>query len=170
MDRALLPCIIINSAKHKLRNIDANIGFATRREFRGYLPDAVTAFPHMAKNLTWSKKPVKRHLYMARSASKTERYLNNGRIRRDATPKLLKYMTFGATGVEALNAELKRRFHGISHLRAPILRLKLRISQISNLLAFCKAKYNHGSAQTRQSIVLCEALKTWEICNDWENW
>ena len=164
------PRISINSAKRKLRNIDAKAGFASRREFCGHLSDAVAESPHLAKNLTWSKNPVKRHLYMACSASTTEWYLNNGRIRRDATLKLLKYMACGTTGVEALNAELKRRPHGISHLHAPILRLKLRIFQISKMISFCKAKYNPGSAQARQSIVLCEALQTWKICNDWGNW
>ena len=126
----------MNSAKRKLGNVDASVGFTSRREFCGYLPDAVAAFPHLAKNLTGSKKPVKRHLYTACSASTTEWYLNNGKIRRDATPKLLKYMACGTTGVEALNAELKRRFRGISHLRAPKLRKKLRIFQISKLLTF----------------------------------
>ena len=79
-------------------------------------------------------------------------------------------MACGTTGVEALNAELKRRLRGIFQLHAPTLRLKLRIFQMSKLVAFCKAKYNPGSAQKRQSVVLREALKTWKICNDWENW
>ena len=101
-----MPCITINGAKRILRNIDGNIGFATRREFCGYLSDAVAEFPHQAKNLTWSKKPAKRHLYMTCSASTTERYLNNGgefgERERDATPRLLKYKACIATGLEAL--------------------------------------------------------------------
>ena len=82
-DRVLAPRQSITSAKRKLRNVDANVGFSSRREFCSSLSDAVAAFPHLAKNLTWSKKPVKRHLYAACTASTTEWYLNNTRIRRE---------------------------------------------------------------------------------------
>ena len=80
MAMVLFPCMSITSARRKLRNIDANVGIMSRREFRGYLSDDVAAFHHLAKKCTWPKKPVNRQLYMACSAIATEWYLNNGRI------------------------------------------------------------------------------------------
>ena len=113
-DMALSSCMSITSAGSTLSNVDAKIGFKSRGEFCGYLSDAVASPPHMAKKWTWSKKHAKRHLYMACKAIATEWHLNNGRIRRDATPKLLTYMASGTTGVGDISAEPKRRPRGNS--------------------------------------------------------
>ena len=59
--------------------------------------------------------------------------MNNERIRREAYPKLLKFMASGTTGIEAINAELGRCFRGVTRVRASALRLELRIFQIAKI-------------------------------------
>ena len=112
-------------ATNFLRNLDTKNGFNSRGEFGLRLQNAVAAFPAYAVKWTLEKRPVKRHLFDACSPSGSEWYLNNERIRRDATPQLVNYMARGATGSEALNAELKRWFHGIAHMRPSTMRLEL---------------------------------------------
>ena len=56
-------------------------------------------------------------------------------------------MRFGATGSDATNSELKMRHRRISLIREYILRAKLRISQITNIVAIKSALYNPTSIQ-----------------------
>ena len=119
-----------------LKRMDTTTGFPPRSEFAERLAGSVTAFPHAAKRWARSQKPVRNHLYLARRPGSGEYYLNNGRIRREANPKLLKFTASGTTGSEALNLELNRWFHGITHTRGSAHRLKLRISRIAKLKAF----------------------------------
>ena len=69
----------------------------------------------------------------------------------------------GATGSEALNAELKHWFVGINHLHATIMKLKLRVFHLSKLLAFCSDMYDRTAAQIRQSVLLARVLENWKF-------
>ena len=106
-------------------------------------------------------------------AGNIERYLNNERIRRAIRPKLSEFMAVGATGSEALNAEIKKRLGGIVLLRAPILKMKLRIFHLAKLNAFCSARFNQTTYQIRQNCVLARNIRKKKIClkrTDWIKW
>ena len=59
-------------------------------------------------------------------------------------PILLKFTDSGAKGGDVINEELKRRFHGLTHMRASVLRKKLRIPHIEKPKDFFSAMYNAG--------------------------
>ena len=54
---------------------------------------------------------------------------------------LLPYIAVEATGSDAVNAESDARFTGISQINGPILKLRLRISQVAKLVSFAAAMY-----------------------------
>ena len=45
------------------------------------------------------------------------------------------YIAVGSTGPEAISAELKEWFRGPSQLRGPMLKLKMRITQVAKIVA-----------------------------------
>ena len=81
-------------------------------------------------------------------------------------------MAVGTTGPEALGAELKHGFSGTNQLHASAMRLKLRVFQLSKLIAFSSAMYGRTSVQIRQRMVLARVLENWSICEDdvWTIW
>ena len=154
----------------KLIKIDRSGGFKNRQEYSDYIVTAANAYPESFRKKTRSQRSVGGLLCASCNAETIERHINNERIRKEIDPPILAYMAVGATGSEALGAELKHWFVGINHLHAPIVRLKLRVSHLSKLLAFCSAMYDRTAVQIRQSVFLARVLGNWEICNNWDLW
>ena len=157
-------------AMRALASVDGANGFSSRAEFCDCLSDVVAAFPRLPGLTTKSNRYVWDHLYSACDPCTSEWYLNNERIRRRIRCDMGEFMAFGATGSDAVNRELKGWFDRIMQLHAPMLRLKLRIFQVSKLMAFCSARYNETTVQERQPVVLRRQLNDWEICDNWSDW
>ena len=158
-------------ALKELAAIDTSKGFSSRREFCSMVSSLVASYPILASMTTMYNRYVWEHLQTACSPKTVERYLNNERIRRRVRKDLLEFMAFGTTGSEAVNAELKAWFGRVVHIHAPILRLKLRIFQVSKLMAFCSAKYNETTSQERQSMVMCSVIRDLEtFSSEWDSW
>ena len=73
------------------------------------------------------------------------------------------------TASEAINAELKLWLRGISQIRGPIMKLKLRISQIAKLSAFVSAMYKKTTRQMQQQ-VLARCIKKRRAFSAAEEW
>ena len=126
------------SAITKLIKIDSSVGFKNRQEYCDYIDAAANAYPESVRKKTRSQRSVGELLCASCNSETIERHINNERIRKEIGPSILEYMAVGATGPEALSAELKHWFVGINRLRAPIMRPKLRVSHLSKLLAFSR--------------------------------
>ena len=157
----------------RLKSISPERGFDSRGEFMMYLSLLVTAYPELAKKKGRTSRTIKQLLKSACDPSTAEWYLNNERIRRNLSPKLRPFVAVGATGSEAINAELKLWFRGIFQIHGPILRLKLRISQVAKLKAFVSAMYRKTTHQAKQQIVLLRSTKKWcvfDTTHEWDTW
>ena len=94
------------------------------------------------------------HLHSEYAPKTVDWYLENERIRRPISRGLLEFMAFGATGSEAVNAELKSWFGRVVNIHAPIISLELRIFHFCKLDSFCSARYNAATAQERHPMVM----------------
>ena len=124
----------------------------------------------LARQTTNYNRRAKDHIRSARGAENIEWRLNNARIGRAVSPRVRKFMRFGTTGSDATNSELKSLRRGISPIHASILRAKLRVSQISNLIAVTSSLNNPTSIQTRKRLVIRRLLHSWSICIGWDIW
>ena len=153
--------------------IDASIVFASRAEFCRDISDVVAPYTALARAARKSNRPNRRakdHLRSAFGAGSIEWILNIGRIGEVVSPSARKFMRFGTTGSDATNSELKSLRRGISPIHASILRAKLRVSQISNLIAVTSSLNNPTSIQTRKRLVIRRLLHSWSICIGWDIW
>ena len=79
-------------------------------------------------------------------------------------------MAFGTTWPEALNAEINRWLSGVVQMHASVLRLKLRVSHLCNMIAICAAMYNKTIAHVRKPLVLSRRKSKWEFFGKWSDW
>ena len=160
------------AALRKIMSIDTTTGFKSRSEFCNYIVSAAQAYPSCVRKKTRTARRIGDLMCASCDPETIEWHLNNERIRKEIDPSIREYMAVGTTGSEALNAELKHWFSGINQLRAPTMRLKLRVFQLSKLIAFSSAMYERTSVQIRQCMVLARVLKNWSICeaDAWRIW
>ena len=137
MIRTFLPLEKISQKDSikQLEEIDSSTGFESRSEFCTYVARLIRAYPEIASKRGRMRKTAGDLLTAACGAGDIERYLNNERIRRAISQRASEFMAVGATGSEALGAELKKWFGRIAQLHAPILKLKLRIFHMAKLSA-----------------------------------
>ena len=145
-------------------SIDTTTGFKSRSEFCNYIVSAAQAYPSCVRKKTRTARQIGDLMCASCDPETIEWHLNNERIRKEIDHPILEFMAVGATGSEALNSELKHRSAGINQLHASTMRLKLRVSQLSKLLAFSSAMYDRTAVQMRQCVVLARVLKTWRLC------
>ena len=158
------------TAKRRLSRIDGSKGYKDREAFCKDVAALVCAYPHLAGQKTRSNNPVRVHLHRITEPGNIEWLLNNERIRRNLSPNPKRILCVGTTGVEALNAELKRWFNGIVELHAPILRLKLRVFALAKLLTFCSSMRYETTVQKKQTHLLSEILSSLDPIPHWGEW
>ena len=100
------------------------------------MADLAVAYPGLSSTRTNASRAALEHLHAACEPSKIERYLNNERIRMAIRQNLVDQMAIGATGTDAMYGEAKRWFSGVVRMRASVLRLRLRVFHLCNMVAF----------------------------------
>ena len=120
----------------KLLKIDISVGFKNRHEYCDYIVTAAHAFAGPVRKKTRSGRTIGELLCASCNPETIGWHIDNERIRKEIDPSILEYMEAGATGSEALNAELGHWFFGIKRLHAPAMRLKIRVFHMWKLLTF----------------------------------
>ena len=160
-------------AMNQLASISPERGFDSRGEFCRYLAHLAAAYPDISRKKGRTSRTIRQLLKSACDPGTIEWYLNNERMRRQVSRRLLPYIAVGTTGSEAINAELKTWFRGVFQLHGPILKLKLRIFQVAKLVAFSAAMYKKTTHQMTQQYVLSRCTKEsglFESSEEWEDW
>ena len=153
-------------ARVRINAIDSEVGYNDRADFCADLAALVAYFPRRADQKTFSGRRVSDHLHQVCAPGNTEWLINNERIRRGISERGKRHLCVGTTGVEALNAELKHWFNGIVQMHVSILRLKIRIFVIQNLLTVCSALSDPTTVQMTKSYLLGRILQSWVPIND----
>jgi len=111
-------------------------------------------------------------LTRAGEAAKAEWLLNFTRQKVQLDDDEAQQLPFGTTTNEALHAELNRWFRGLVRLHRPVLRLKLRILRMLELMTHNAAAYRPTTVQMAQSTVahrVVRATDPW-TAQQWRNW
>ena len=160
-------------AENLRSNMDSGEPFSSRAEFVLLLAALAALFPEEVKKMAFSGKPLLRSLVRIAEPSQVEWLLNGTRYRHRCSRATLDMLAVGTTSNESLHMELRRWFGGIHELHQSTLLLKLRIFQMSKLIAHNCAFFHPTTVQMKQRFVLARSVlckRLWKETGAWEKW
>ena len=102
--------------------ISCENGIKSRAELPTHMADLLVDYPDMSSKRINASRAAWGPLYGAFEPSKTERSLNNERIRKAIIPSLVDHMAFGAKWSGGMNSEIERWFSWVGRATESVFR------------------------------------------------